>query len=59
MLENQNKKSQKWLWITIAIVAGLGVAAWCVYNAIVGDNGIKGVFSFSSLLVGLFIITVF
>ena len=42
-------------WITIAIVVSLAVLAWVVYNGIVGEKGVKGVFSLSSLLVGIFV----
>ncbi|MBQ3234972.1 MAG: permease [Clostridia bacterium] len=33
-MENQNKKSLKWLWISIAIVVVAALVAWCVYNAV-------------------------
>ena len=53
----KNEKKLTWLWITIAIVVSLAVLAWVVYNGIVGEKGVKGVFSLSSLLVGIFVIT--
>lgn len=34
-MENSKKKSLKWLWITLAIVAVVAVGAWCAYCAIV------------------------
>ena len=55
-MENQKKKSLKWLWITIAIVVVGAIAAWCVYNVASGQKQLKGVFSIASLLFGLFII---
>ena len=51
------KKSLKWLWITIALVIAGALAAWVIYNGIVGEKGVKGVFGFNALLVGLFIVT--
>ncbi len=33
-MEKENKKSLKWLWITIAIVVVLAIVGWCVYSAI-------------------------
>lgn len=50
------KKSLKWLWITIALVAVAGIAAWCIYNGITGDKGVSGVFGLSALLCGIFIV---
>ncbi|MBR2871197.1 MAG: permease [Clostridia bacterium] len=57
-MEKENKKSLKWLWLTIAfvIVAGLGV--WCGINASDSKDGVNSVFSISSLLFGLFLVTV-
>ncbi len=58
------KKSLKWLWITIALVALLGVLAWVVYNGIINSqaegaqDGIATVFGFSAFLFGLFVIVV-
>ena len=38
-MENQKKKSLKWLWITIAIVVVVGIGIWCGVNAkIVNDS---------------------
>lgn len=50
-MEKQNKKSLKWLWITIAIVLVAGVAVWCAINAVNFDGGLKGPFNFSSTFV--------
>ena len=40
-MENQNKKSLKWLWITVAIVAVVALAVWCTVNAISNNGKIK------------------
>ena len=37
-MEKQNNKSLKWLWITIAIVAVVGIGVWCGINAKVFEN---------------------
>ena len=50
-MEKQNKKSLKWLWITIAIVLVAGVAVWCAINAVNFEDGLKGPFNFSSTFV--------
>ena len=50
-MENQNKKSLKWLWIALAIVIVVGVAVWCVISAVNFDGGLKGPFNFSSTFV--------
>ena len=50
-MEKQNKKSLKWLWITIAIVLVAGVAVWCAINAVNFNGGLKGPFNFSSTFV--------
>ena len=60
-METQNKKSLKWLWITIAIVAVVLLAAWCAINAIynpktddsgvVTKEGVVNVFNFSTTFV--------
>lgn len=66
-MENQKKKSLKWLWIVIALVAVVGIGVWCGLNA-----GIKtattqttttttqtnlNVFGLPALLAGIFIVT--
>lgn len=33
-MENSNKKSLKWLWITIALIAVAAITVWCIYAAI-------------------------
>ena len=58
----KEKKSLKWLWILIALVAVAGVAVWCGLNAkIVADpkTGLPNlnVFGLPALLTGLFIVT--
>ncbi len=53
----QKKKGLKWLWISLAIVAVLGIGAWCIYNAAQPDVAVKEVYSLATLLVGIFIIT--
>ncbi len=57
-MENQNKKSLKWLWISLAVLLVGALIGWIVFNAI--DSGeITTVFSFGStavLFILLFII---
>jgi putative transport protein len=55
-MENQNKKSLKWLWITLALVAVAAVGFWVIYSGIQNES-VDSVFSLSVLLVGIFIIT--
>ena len=54
-MENSNKKSLKWLWITIAIVAVCALGVWCAINAInnpkTGKEGVVNVFNFSTTFV--------
>ena len=57
-METQNKKSLKGLWIIIAVIALLAVGAWVVYSGI-EKGSVDSVFSLSTLLVGIFIITVY
>ncbi len=53
-MENQNKKSLKWLWIAVAILVVGALIGWIAYNAI--DSGeITTVFGFGSTAV-LFIL---
>ena len=33
-MEKSNKKSLKWLWIALAIVAVVGITVWCIVSAI-------------------------
>ncbi len=51
-MENSKKKSLKWLWITLAIVAVVAVGAWCAICA-ANDNakGAASTFKFSSTFV--------
>ncbi|MBO5925935.1 MAG: permease [Clostridia bacterium] len=58
-MENQNEKSLKWLWATIAVVIVGALLGWCIYNA-VNSGSIKTVFNFGStavLFILIFIIT--
>ena len=59
-MENQNKKSNKWLGIIIAIVLLGALAFWCVYNAVESGKGVKYIFSFGNtavLFILIFVIT--
>ncbi|MBE5733788.1 MAG: permease [Clostridiales bacterium] len=67
-MENQKKKSLKWLWIAIAVVVVIGIAVWCGIAASWGktvkvDNqettvfGISNVIGISTLLAGIFIVS--
>ncbi len=53
-MENQNKKSLKWLWIAVAIVIFGAIAGWCIYNAVLASS-VDAVFKFGSTAV-LFIL---
>ena len=33
-MENSNKKSLKWLWIALSILAVVGITVWCIVSAI-------------------------
>ncbi len=58
-MENSNKKSLKWLWIVIALIAVAGIAVWCVlsamYNPKIKDGkeveNAKNIFNFGSTFV--------
>ena len=56
-MENQNKKSLKWLWIAIALVIVAGLGVWCGINASKHEDGVDSVFTISALLFGIFVIT--
>ena len=49
-MENSNKKSLKWLWIAIALVAVVAVGVWCGVSA-ASANGVASTFKFSSTFV--------
>lgn len=49
-MEKENKKSLKWLWIAIAIVAVVAVGVWCGVNA-ANAKGAASTFKFSSTFV--------
>lgn len=53
-MEKENKKSLKWLWLSIAFVIVGALVAWCVYNA-VNANSVEKIYKFSSTAV-LFIL---
>ena len=66
----QEKKSLKWLWISLAIVVVLVLAAWCIVAASWGKNiydkwgefketvyGAEAIISLSALLIGVFLVT--
>ncbi len=55
-MEKENKKSLKWLWITIALVVVAGIGVWCGYNASISDKGVASVFGLSSLLTSIFVV---
>ncbi len=61
-MENQNKKSLKWLWITIALVIVVAIGVWCALNAKLTYNEDKdtttlNIFSLPALLTGIFVVT--
>ncbi len=49
-MENEKKKSLKWLWIAIALVAVVGIIVWCAISASKA-NGVASSFKFSSTFV--------
>ncbi len=55
-MENQNKKSLKWLWIAIAIVVVAGIGVWCGLNASVNEKGTVNIFGLSTLLTSIFVV---
>ena len=66
-MENQNKKSKKWLYIGIAVAVVVLIAVWCIVNAIVNPKtvanvvvkeGVVNVFNFSTTFT-LFVIAFF
>ncbi len=58
-MEQQNKKSKKWLWLTVALVIVAGLTAWCIYSAVNHPNvkdgetvkGAKNILNFGSTFV--------
>ncbi|MBO7345398.1 MAG: permease [Clostridia bacterium] len=56
-MEKENKKSLKWLWILIALVAVAGVGVWCGINAGQSEKGVSSVFGLPALLTGIFVVT--
>ena len=57
MEKQVKKKSLKWLWITIALVAVAAIGVWCGYNASISEKGVSSVFSLPALLTGIFVVT--
>ncbi len=55
--EQNGKKSLKWLWIAIALVAVVGIGVWCGSNAAKSEKGVNSVFEIPALLTGLFVVT--
>lgn len=55
---NNNKKSLKWLWITIALAIFAAIAAWCIYNVTQTENknSVMGVSIVVALLFGVFLV---
>ncbi len=49
-MENQNKKSLKWLWIAIAVAVVVALGAWIIFNAVKAGTVTK-VVNFSGTLV--------
>ena len=49
-MENEKKKSLKWLWLVIALVAVVGIDVWCGISASKA-NGAASTFKFSSTFV--------
>ncbi len=56
-MEQQKKKSLKWLWTLIALVVVAGVAVWCGINAGQSEKGVSSVFGLPALLTGIFVVT--
>ncbi len=54
-METSNKKSLKWLWIAIAVLAVVGVVVWCVLSAInnpkSNKEGVENIFNLTTTIV--------
>ena len=50
-MENEKKKSLKWLWITIALIVVAGIGVWCGISVSQAEKGIASTFKFSSTFV--------
>ena len=50
MENSNNKKSLKWVWLTIAALAVVGIAVWCAISA-ADVKGLASTFKFSTTLV--------
>ena len=61
MEKQVKKKSLKWLWITIALIAVAAIGVWCGVNAKIAPdkNGLPtlNVFGLPALLTGIFVVT--
>ncbi len=62
MEKQAKKKSLKWLWITLAIIAVVGIGVWCGLNAKVAPDKktelpTLNVFGLPALLTGIFVVT--
>ncbi len=59
-MEEQKKKNLKWLWLTIALVAVVAVATWCIVSAIVNPkvnkNGAENIFNMQTTTFVMFTI---
>ena len=42
-MDNQKKKSLKWLWILIAIAVVVGITVWCIVSAVNNPKTVLGV----------------
>ena len=51
-VENSNKKSLKWLWITLAVIIVAAIGVWCgICAAKDNANGVESTFKFSTTFV--------
>lgn len=54
-MQNPEKKSRKWLWVTIAVAVVAALVAWCVVNAVVspkeGKDGAANILNFNGTFV--------
>ncbi len=54
-MQNPEKKSRKWLWVTIAVAVVAALVAWCVVNAVVapkeGKDGVANILNFNGTFV--------
>lgn len=54
-MQNPEKKSRKWLWVTIAVAVVAALVAWCVVNAVIspkeGKDGAANILNFNGTFV--------